>query len=597
MRPHFVTKVNIFLSYLIPCFFIAFLPLSPSFLLISLIIISILVAAFAPVVTKKLKSQKVAVGSGGGLKTRCSGYGTPAFDDDCKICKNIKNASGVMELKCVACFKTGCGENQYLDNEICKCVNCSNSISANPKGFGANCLNCMKSTGCVKCKDGYIRVRTNNTSPYTCSTSNCNTQYGDGYSTSCKPCPVGYYCENGIKKQCPVACKGCLSNNKCTSCDRGFYLTSGGQCKPCKDGYFCPGDTQQPIACTIYGSGCGECNETGCTGSCKNGFIELKNSKYYCTDCNKFSPACAACTSSGCTNCNRISYNGSSNGYIISGTGCTLCPAGYSCTGSNSINKNICSIGTYSIAGDYTCHNCTSGYCTVNTGATSCISNTASNCQTKNRKCHLCDRCNSSYRLNTNPGTCSTCPVGVICDGTTNISNCQAGYYLKNGICSECEKGYKCINSVRTQCNINNNEYQDLTKQSTCKTCENGYYATANGCKVCSEKYGEGCSACTPITCTGCGNGTYMADDGKCTACTTKYGAGCALCTSYQMANVRHVLLSLVPLVHHAVLQLVPGATMEHIYQMENAWLVLASGLIVHHVQLQVVLDVAHATG
>lgn len=115
-------------------------------LLISLIIISLVAAAFTPVLTKNLKKQTIAVSANNsGITSECD-----KIDSNCELCYE-------KEEKCIMCNRT-CLSNQYVDIAPCKCVNCSeNCLSCNSKV----CLNCATDTAlmddgtCKKCSQLY----------------------------------------------------------------------------------------------------------------------------------------------------------------------------------------------------------------------------------------------------------------------------------------------------------------------------------------------------------------------------------------------------------------------------------------------------------
>lgn len=101
-------------------------------LLISLIIISIIITALVPVLTKKLKVDKMSLQKGSSVVSDCS-----EIDPECKLC--YKNE------KCIVCSKT-CALNEYLDIENCKCKNCEEVMP--------NCYSCTKNE-CLSCKENF----------------------------------------------------------------------------------------------------------------------------------------------------------------------------------------------------------------------------------------------------------------------------------------------------------------------------------------------------------------------------------------------------------------------------------------------------------
>ena len=114
-------------------------------LMISLITISCITAAFTPVITKKLKNSNVTVALSE-VTTKCD-----KFSSHCTLCY-----SG----KCIAC-SIACLNSEYKDNDKCACFPCTN--------YSPNCLLCNAKT-CTKCSSGY------------------------GIKNSgCEICPKGYY--------------------------------------------------------------------------------------------------------------------------------------------------------------------------------------------------------------------------------------------------------------------------------------------------------------------------------------------------------------------------------------------------------------------
>ena len=172
-------------------------------LMISLITISLITAAFAPVVTKKLNSSSIIIGGSGGssgeLTMDCSKFGA-----SCGLCYTDK---------CVSCVKS-CADNEALDVANCNCITCSSKYSdACLKCDIENCSKCtsvnyLDSGACVACEAGY---------------------YCDG--TTKEPCPQGYYCSGGTKTACPAGkyndVTGKSSSSDCKSCASGTYSSQG----------------------------------------------------------------------------------------------------------------------------------------------------------------------------------------------------------------------------------------------------------------------------------------------------------------------------------------------------------------------------------
>ena len=160
-----------------------FLAFSLVELMISLIVISVVTAAFAPVVTKKLKTSYISVSSSN------TDY---IFDED--ICSNkITNCSICIGTICVKCM-----DGYYLEENICKacsagCGKCKNGSICSECNDGYyitnntcskcddNCISCSSEIGCISCADGY-KVQNKGCSIVTCK----GYEYRKG--TECFPC-------------------------------------------------------------------------------------------------------------------------------------------------------------------------------------------------------------------------------------------------------------------------------------------------------------------------------------------------------------------------------------------------------------------------
>lgn len=166
---------------------------------VSLIVISLLTASFAPVITKKLSKNNITVGSfgggggGGGASLECSGI------SDCILCKdNI----------CYTCIKNKetCATGTYLDNTTCSCKPCSDIMA-----------------GCTSCTKGGV-----------CTSSTACSIFGDYCIqcsvAECEQCRTGYNL-NEEKTACLPDKIDCNDPN-CATC-----LTQADKCDVCNGGY------------------------------------------------------------------------------------------------------------------------------------------------------------------------------------------------------------------------------------------------------------------------------------------------------------------------------------------------------------------------
>ncbi len=287
-------------------------------IIVALIIISCIMAAFAPLITKKLKSSNVTIAVSE-VTTKCN-----KFSSDCNLC---------YPQKCIMCSKN-CAYSEYKNNNMCTCVACNS--------FSSNCVTCNES-GCTKCNPGYglkdgsceicskgyysngttvclpceIGKYQNEEGKNTCKPCESG-RYQDeeakdickippdgtyqdlsGQSTT-KICPIDYYCTNGIKTQCSAGkganegsgsctlcsskisnCAECSNLSECTKCNSGYYLNSTKTCSICALDNYCDGLSQ--IQCPS-----GQYANIGASS---------------CSSCSSKWENCTACTSSGCSEC------------------------------------------------------------------------------------------------------------------------------------------------------------------------------------------------------------------------------------------------------------------------------------------------------
>ena len=143
-------------------------------LLISLIVISCITAAFTPLITKKFSS---GVFGGSGIKTRCEEFG-----EHCNLCTNNY---------CLVCSGLTCADDEYKDSSKCSCEKCSDK-------FGIDCTKCN--------------------------------------IDKCLSCPNGEYLdENNHCKPCTDKFKDCASCTmyRCNSCKNNYILTDPISSEPC----------------------------------------------------------------------------------------------------------------------------------------------------------------------------------------------------------------------------------------------------------------------------------------------------------------------------------------------------------------------------
>ena len=169
-------------------------------LMISLIVISIVMAAFAPILTKRLKTSDVSVGNAN------LDY---IFDE--AICSaNKENCSICIGSECVQC-KAG----YYLENENCK--QCTE-----------NCSLCTSLSKCTKCDDGYYIDENGKCGACTIGCKTCKN------SSTCQKCDNDFkLVGNMCYQKCDSKCEFC-TNSICKKCVQGYHYKNG-ECVICNE--------------------------------------------------------------------------------------------------------------------------------------------------------------------------------------------------------------------------------------------------------------------------------------------------------------------------------------------------------------------------
>ncbi len=242
-------------------------------LMISLITVCCIAAAFTPIVTKKLASQKVAVSGGAQGDSDLSDCATKSFKyPSGDPCPEMQGTCLLCTEEACATCEIECEANQYRNDSCCICEDCSS------RGNG-HCIRC-NSDECERCEAGYYLTDEGN----------------------CEICPEGAYCPEGSK--CPTPCTGNLWTGTIddigTDAAKGkiqcdFGCPAGKYCHSEKEGNNCPvpiiEDCLKGHACYL-GKEMEECrpgtyqDEKGKT-SCKNcpaGTTGLEGRESVCED-------------------------------------------------------------------------------------------------------------------------------------------------------------------------------------------------------------------------------------------------------------------------------------------------------------------------
>jgi len=234
-------------------------------LMISLITISCIAAAFTPVITKKLKKTDTALS----IVTQITRDCTAKFTEKCSLC--YKNIS------CVTCNRD-CKENEYKNIETCLCEDCSTRDAT------GKCMACEKDK-CTKCQAGYYLDNTG-----TCKICPKGSYCLEG-SIAATPCPNGTYQDNAGQVSCKYCTAGTWSSStgrtsNCTDpCTAQYYCINGAK-TPCPDGTYSNAGASSCLQCSGKYENCTRCNKDNCN-SCREGY-SVKDGKCVFTCTGKY---------------------------------------------------------------------------------------------------------------------------------------------------------------------------------------------------------------------------------------------------------------------------------------------------------------------
>ena len=402
-------------------------------LMISLIIISLVAAAFTPILTKKLsRNSIIAGGSASEITNQCS----DKFSSYCKLCT---------KTYCVQCSKT-CEANQYVKTRECKtCNSCSD--------FDLNCKTCTQD-GCTKCSSSDYYLKDGKCTPCPSDKVCDGVNVGDKES-----CPYGYYCDSKGQHLCSSKFSNCTvceaDGSKCKYCEPYYAPSSSGGCVRCPSGcYACAQDAKYCIMCTS---------------------TQYFDSNYFCTNfCKNKVLNCITCDDYGkCDQCIKGYFPNSS------GTECIKC------------NLNNCVICKSNV--DYqTCNYCKAGYFVNSNGSCSPVSNYGEKCVAADKE--KCLSCASGYILdennkcivdNSNEFKCSSpdfMRVGNLCFTRRNMGDSAALPVRVSGVVVVKVDGMTCQTNYLNCCW--QGDCENSSDYTTCKRSACNYQAAL---KVCSS--------------------------------------------------------------------------------------------------------------
>jgi len=410
-------------------------------LMISLITISCIAAAFTPVITKRLKKQDIALSLAqtSEITSECAPFGFPS---ECKLCT---------KAYCINCEKK-CGSDEYAETKTCTCKKCSTHDKIKNSPLASKCISC-DNAGCIACintgsEEGKYYINNNLCEP--CGDS--SKYYCDGITrfdkTKCTA-SSGYVCVNGIKTLCSTAvndakCEDCTTDSNgrpyCTGCRSYMFLNSNKKCQDCAMG------------------GCSSCiNNTYCTG-CDGGSL-LNTTTHRCgISCRTVNEHCMHC------------YGDQTN------NSCARCDSGYYV---NPNNRKQC-LSCTSIPN---CRQCTNGICTVcNQGY---FVNSSNNCQ----QCTIqnCAVCSSS-------STCISCKSGFYlsedkksCLSDTSNFHCSDSNFVQIGNLCITRRNMGDSNVLKIPSTVNVVDVGEMCYGITDKCCWKG--KTCGGCQSSDSPY------------------------------------------------------------------------------------------------------------
>ena len=297
--------------------------------------------------------------------------------------------------------RTACPAGYFSGSGSVVCTLCGSDSKYSVVGT-STCLSCPPGS---RTSGGSITTRSACTS--------CAAGFScDGTSAQTK-CPKGKYSPGGA-----ASCLACGNDNhysdadgaaSCATCGSGSYTTGGGStthtgCATCIAGFMCPSGDSVPQSCPA-----GRKSTAGSAACVDCGFDNMHS--------KAGAASCSTCTAGS------ITSGGAADGKTR--TTCSPCPVGLSCDGTS--GSAVCGAGQYSPEGSDSCLNCGSDSLFSSAGA---------------KECTMC-----GAGLYTSGGTgpsdrqsCSQCPAGMACDGSSTATPCQAGKFSLAGshACTSC---------------------------------------------------------------------------------------------------------------------------------------------------------------
>ena len=414
--------------------------------------------------------------------------GSLTVGNSCKACPSGYKCSG--GLVCPKANTVTCSAGYYLPANATSCSACGGnnyycpggtytpSSSAQGRktvssGYYSTGGTSTTRTGQAICEAGYYCASGVRNS---CSGS---LQYqNEKGKTSCKSVSVGYYkSSNTAQAQCDAGYRNiaATSRNECV----GSFTKTGSQVNgsvPTNCSSVTSWNSCTPGTCTYTkkysGTIVSNCTPTNCTKTAdtttgKAGYYGYSNGNgQACSSCSSFNASYPS-SDAGAPNSNYCYASKTKTGSQVNGSVPTNC---YSVTAWNACTPGTCTYKDYYGITDTTC---TPTNCTKTADTTTGKAGYYGYSNGSGQACSSCSSFNASYPSSANGAANSsacykTCSNQSITNGT-NIPNstkayypnnctyspsCNGGYYLSNGQCVDCGKGYYCVagSNVRVSC-------------------------------------------------------------------------------------------------------------------------------------------------
>ena len=316
-------------------------------------------------------------------------------------------------------------------------------------------------------------------------------------------CPVGHYCTNGEKRECPAGYYGStvkLSSATCTGlCPEGYYCpagTSDPTDHPCGGANnYCPAGSAQPIEVTpgYYSTPLDTSAETRVSQTkCEPGYYCQEGIRYDCGNIDRYCPE----ESTTYQNVSKAYYTTPISTNASNREGQTLCEQGYYCH--HGTRSECGSISKYCPEGSYEPKQANEGYYTGPEGVNENLKYTQQLCEqgyycTQGRK----QECGEGYYCPSGSSRRIEVPDGYESQPTTvattkryEIQKCPAGFYCVNGGKNECGVNKYCPEGSSSPKDVPEGyiagpEVAIETQKSLIVNCTEGYYCSGGAMMDC----------------------------------------------------------------------------------------------------------------